>query len=182
MQSTPQGGLRDRQAAHGEAVSVARRPSWSKPAGVHGARVRDYQSAVQLSPDPRPVCAVPRADPGVVGAGPAGEIGPWCRRGLRLGRFLPARRRAKQPGVEQGEAGRGAAGAGSRPGLGSPSRAAPLAEYLGSTPAAAGCPRSPPGVSEGDGPVLKHGPRSAACMQGERISIPMYRNEHNHRG
>lgn len=62
--------------------------------------------------------------------------------------------RAKQPGVEQGEAGRGAAGAGSRPGLGSPSRAAPLAEYLGFTPAAAGCPRSPPGVSEGDGPVL----------------------------
>jgi len=28
---------------------------------------------------------------------------------------------------------------------------------------------NPPFVSEGDGPVLKHGPRSAGRMQGERI-------------
>jgi len=35
----------------------------------------------------------------------------------------------------------------------------------------------PPCVGEGDGPVLKHGPRSAARMQGERKLIPMYRNE-----
>lgn len=35
MQSTPQGGLRDRQAAHGEAASRARRPSGSKRRGGH---------------------------------------------------------------------------------------------------------------------------------------------------
>lgn len=32
------------------------------------------------------------------------------------------------------------------------------------------------------GPVLKHGPRSARCMQGEGILIPTYRNEHDRRG
>jgi hypothetical protein len=43
-------------------------------------------------------------------------------------------------------------------------------------------PLRPPGVSEGDGPVLKHGPRSAACMQGDGTSIPKNRNESNHMG
>ena len=32
-----------------------------------------------------------------------------------------------------------------------------------------GAAGNPPFVSEGDGPVLKHGPRSAGRMQGERI-------------
>lgn len=62
-----------------------------------------------------------------------------------------------------------------------PSRAAPAPLiWVDACPWA--LPRSPPAVSEGHGPVLKHGPRSAACMQGERILIPMYRNETNLRG
>lgn len=38
------------------------------------------------------------------------------------------------------------------------------------------------GVGPEVGPVLKHGPRSASCMQGDGILFPMYRNEHNRRG
>jgi len=33
----------------------------------------------------------------------------------------------------------------------------------------AGFARNPPFIGEGVAPVLKHGPRSAGCMQGERI-------------
>jgi hypothetical protein len=173
VQSTPEGGLRDRQVVHGEAASRARRPSRSIAQGSH--RVRRGHGALLAAPVPPPH-PLPQ---GVFRERPVrGRLG--CGGHYARG-FPPSAVKppalARSPGLEQGRVGR-SAGVPARSGEGRPARASRLGE--GRITPRRGRPPSPPLISGGVGPVLKHGPRSAGRMQGERILIPMYRNERNH--
>jgi hypothetical protein len=160
VQSTPEGGLRDRQVAHGEAISVARRLSWSRPPRSNGGR-RGTESAACGAEAPAP--SAWGEDPGAAIMEPAqgsrhAVLGfPSCT--------VKPQAQARTLGQEQGEGGRRPWVPGGQ-GWRGPSRAT-LPPEAWITPVA-GRPPFPLRVSEGDGPVLKHGPRSATRMQGER--------------
>jgi hypothetical protein len=169
VQSTPAGGLRDRQVAHGEAVPGARRTSWSSApvtlgngrgssaaCGASLACVCGRASDLGASSDgPRPRCRYHVAGPPPSAVIPRGHSGVGCVGAGRIGRSARVAR------------GRRAWG---------PSRATIPLEACVHLPGV-GADRCPPFARNRDGPVLKHGPRSAACMQGERTLIPMDRNE-----
>lgn len=182
MQSTPQGGLRDRQAARGEAASRARRPCRSKQCGGYGARMWGPPETRSLG-SRGPWRAPPaqrilwRSALGL----PANETHPAALASVWDGSALSPLG-PNETGRSRVKAGTSRHGAGPVPGCGGPVKGSPPRPRPGLTPAGRRLASIPPGVGGGGGPVLKHGPRSAACMQGERIPIPKYRNEHNHRG
>lgn len=98
MQSTPAGGLRDRQVAYGEAVSGARRSSWSKLPGANGASVGTFR--VTFSVAGTPTHPVRADDPGAIGVGPVGRGGQLAP-GFPPSAVQP-REPPRSPGQEQG--------------------------------------------------------------------------------
>lgn len=126
-------------------------------------------------PLPRPVI---RERPALGLAGPCGCVLGAVRRyalGYALG--LPH----VGPAMEQGEGGGDACWCQDGAWY-SPSDGGLPCSRLGYTTGALTPSPCPPGVGYGDGPVLKHGPRSAARMRGDGSLIPMYRNESNSYG
>lgn len=176
MQSIPAGRLRDRQVVPGEPVPTRPGPARSQPSSL--GTVCGERAGASLSAPCVGYTLGLGSDPGAATAGPSGQRqDPRCSAPPPCGGACG--RSGHSPVGERGEW--GAAGASRKGGAGKPGGqppGVPLPDR--ELPSAAPCQPSLQGG--GHGPVLKHGPRSAGLMQGERILIPMYRNESDHTG